>query len=151
MSDSELPHYADIDGAATTNNNNKDETTAAEDTSLFKYLYTRWTIRPFPYKPPAKDEGNPLYGQAKAKPIEKSDVSLKLEFCFANPIYAAMSKAVAPKVAQLMVEAFERRAGELLGKEMEGEGQPKGREVERKEKRGSLDGVVGGGGWEQTP
>lgn len=123
----------------------------AEDTSLFKYLYTRWTIRPFPYKPPAKDQRNPLHGEAKADAVEKSDVNLKLEFCFANPIYAAMSRAVAPKVAQLMVEAFEKRVVELLGKEREGEGQPVGREVERKEKRGSLDGVTEGGGMEQGP
>ena len=39
---------------------------------------------------------------------------LKLDFQFSNPVYAALSKAVAPKVAGVMIEAFEVRARKLL-------------------------------------
>jgi coenzyme Q-binding protein COQ10 len=37
-----------------------------------------------------------------------------LNFQFSSPIYAALSKAVAPKVAGMMIEAFEVRARTLL-------------------------------------
>jgi coenzyme Q-binding protein COQ10 len=39
---------------------------------------------------------------------------LSIEFKFSNPVYAGLSNAVAPKVADVMIEAFERRARELL-------------------------------------
>jgi coenzyme Q-binding protein COQ10 len=39
---------------------------------------------------------------------------LTLDFQFSNPIYAALGKAVAPKVAGIMIEAFEIRARKLL-------------------------------------
>lgn len=45
---------------------------------------------------------------------EKTQVSLALEFAFANPIYTALSAGVAPKVAELMVKAFEERVHLLL-------------------------------------
>lgn len=41
-------------------------------------------------------------------------VSLVVEFSFANPMYAALSGGVAPKVAEYMVKAFERRVQEVL-------------------------------------
>ncbi|KAI9794842.1 MAG: hypothetical protein M1816_002970 [Peltula sp. TS41687] len=133
--DADLPHYADIPNPAADPAGGAAATAAAaaaEDTRLFKYLYSRWTIRPFPYKPPPAaavkgdgqaEGGNPMHAEAEARPVEKSDVSLKLEFCFADPLYAAMSRAFAPRVAQVMVEAFEKRAGELLGREGDGGGQ----------------------------
>lgn len=37
-----------------------------------------------------------------------------IEFQFSNPIYAALSQAIAPKVAGIMIEAFEVRARKLL-------------------------------------
>ena len=117
-------------------------TSVATETSFFKYLFTRWTIRPFPYKPPAQTE-NPLHGSAKAPAIEKSDVNLKLEFRLTNPVYAAMSKAVAPKIATTMIEAFERRAQALLDADPRS-----GRSRERRE--GSLEGVIPGKGMQQT-
>lgn len=39
---------------------------------------------------------------------------LTIEFQFANPLYTALSKAVAPQVAPKMIEAFEKRARKLL-------------------------------------
>jgi len=42
------------------------------------------------------------------------DVSLHVEFAFANPLYAVVGGAVAPTVAGVMVDAFEKRASEVL-------------------------------------
>lgn len=79
------------------------------------HLLTRWTLKPYPYKPPPTDalhadsthknlEGtNPMPGQ------EKTEVNLAIEFQFSNPLYAALSSAAAPKVAEKMIEAFENR------------------------------------------
>ena len=41
-------------------------------------------------------------------------IELALEFRFKNPMYAALSQGVAPKVAEAMVKAFEERVGSLL-------------------------------------
>lgn len=41
-------------------------------------------------------------------------IQLSLEFQFANPMYAALSAAVAPKVADAMVKAFEERVRRVL-------------------------------------
>jgi coenzyme Q-binding protein COQ10 len=43
-----------------------------------------------------------------------TQVRLDLEFAFANPLYATLSAAAAPKVADLMVKAFEERVDALL-------------------------------------
>ncbi|KAI9884642.1 MAG: hypothetical protein M1823_003562 [Watsoniomyces obsoletus] len=122
-----------------------------------KYLFTRWSLKPFPYKPPSREE-NPLYGKAEAPPIERTDVSLELRFQFQNPVYAAMSQAVAGKVAGNMVEAFAKRAREVLGepgnekvqqggKSMEGDsakGLQKGEETEASRQIGTTttEGVI---------
>ncbi|KAF2630811.1 hypothetical protein BU25DRAFT_408086 [Macroventuria anomochaeta] len=45
---------------------------------------------------------------------KETRIELKLEFAFANPIYAALSAGAAPKVAEAMVKAFEERVGGLL-------------------------------------
>ena len=74
--------------------------------SLFTHLLTRWTIRPSPH--------NALPREGGALVKERTEVNLDIKFQFANPIYAALSKAVAPKVAGMMIEAFEERARKLL-------------------------------------
>jgi coenzyme Q-binding protein COQ10 len=45
---------------------------------------------------------------------DQTQVSLAVEFAFANPMYAALSGGVAPKVAEFMIKAFEKRVQELL-------------------------------------
>ena len=45
---------------------------------------------------------------------DQTQVSLAVEFAFANPMYAALSGGVAPKVAEFMIKAFERRVQDLL-------------------------------------
>lgn len=44
----------------------------------------------------------------------QTKIELSLEFRFANPMYAALSAGVAPKVADAMVKAFEERVRGLL-------------------------------------
>ncbi|KAF3038816.1 hypothetical protein E8E12_005856 [Didymella heteroderae] len=44
-------------------------------------------------------------------------IELALEFQFANPVYAALSQGVAPKVAEAMVRAFEERVRGLLSED----------------------------------
>ena len=54
------------------------------------------------------------WGRGRAR-----DMKLHLEFQFRNPLYAALSNAIGPTIAKAMVEAFEKRAEEIL--EPEGE------------------------------
>lgn len=53
-----------------------------------------------------------------------------------------MSKAVAPRVGSMIIEAFERRARQLLGPPREGT---------PSEKVGTVEGVLGGEGVGQSP
>jgi len=79
---------------------------AVED-GILTHLLTRWTVRDFPYKPPPEESaGHP------AK--EHTQVSLTIEYQFSNPMYSAMSGAVADKVAGAMIEAFEGRVEAIL-------------------------------------
>ncbi|KAF1920089.1 dehydrase and lipid transport-domain-containing protein [Ampelomyces quisqualis] len=64
------------------------------DNGLLRHLRSKWTI---------KDLGR-----------DKTGVSLALEFAFTNPFYAALSGGVAPKVADVMIKAFEQRVVALL-------------------------------------
>jgi len=85
--------------------------TAGLANDIFKSLSTRWTIKPFHYKPPS---GRPQTDNATHPARDQTEVNLVIEFQFSNPIYAALSQAVAPKVAGIMIEAFEVRARKLL-------------------------------------
>ncbi|KAF2134225.1 hypothetical protein P153DRAFT_307217 [Dothidotthia symphoricarpi CBS 119687] len=66
----------------------------AGDVALLTHLRSKWTIEEL-----GKD---------------KTEVTLALEFAFANPLYAALSGGAAPKVADRMIRAFEERVGSLL-------------------------------------
>ena len=79
--------------------------------AIFQSLRTRWTVKPFHYKPPT---GHPQTDKTVHPARDQTEVHLTLNFQFSNPIYAALSKAVAPKVAGMMIEAFEVRARRLL-------------------------------------
>ena len=85
--------------------------TRAEANSLFQSISARWTVKPFHYKSPS---GHPQTEKTEHPAREQTEVHLNLDFRFSNPIYAALSKAVAPKVAGIMIEAFEVRARKLL-------------------------------------
>ena len=68
-----------------------------KESEVFRSLKNRWSLK-------------------ELKGGEGTQVDLDIEFEFWNPMYAAMSGAVAEKVAPRMVEAFEKRAREMLGK-----------------------------------
>ncbi|ESZ93664.1 hypothetical protein SBOR_5969 [Sclerotinia borealis F-4128] len=78
---------------------------------IFQSLNTRWTLNPFHYQPPT---GQPQTDKTELEAREQTEVLLSIEFQFANPLYTALSKAVAPQVAPKMIEAFELRARKLL-------------------------------------
>jgi coenzyme Q-binding protein COQ10 len=79
--------------------------------NIFKSLSTKWTVKPFHYKPPS---GRSQMDNAIHPARDQTEVHLGIEFQFSNPVYAGLSKAVAPKVAGVMIEAFERRAKRML-------------------------------------
>ncbi|KAF7514948.1 hypothetical protein G7054_g14868 [Neopestalotiopsis clavispora] len=68
----------------------------------FSSLVTRWTVRPLERKTTTGEEW--------------SQVDLSIKFQFVNPLFAAVSSAVADKVAPIMVEAFEKEARRALGR-----------------------------------
>ncbi|KAI2641832.1 hypothetical protein GGS26DRAFT_20996 [Hypomontagnella submonticulosa] len=71
---------------------------------VFKSLVTRWTVRPA--ERATRDD---------RFQHEWSDVRLSIKYQFANPLYMAVSSAVADKVAPVMVEAFVEQARRILG------------------------------------
>lgn len=85
------------------------------NTSIFTSLLSRWTLREFPFKPPPPDGSPPQEGLASKPSEPRTEVGLVIEVQFASPMYAALSQAAAPKVAGIMIEAFEKRAREVLG------------------------------------
>lgn len=70
----------------------------ATSNAIFKRMATRWTIK-------SQD--------SVASP--QTLVNLDIEFQFSNPVFGAVSKAVAPKLAEVMIEAFQKRARSVLG------------------------------------
>lgn len=84
----------------------------AGPSSPLQMLRTQWTISSFPYKPAPGDSGNAEALEKK----EMSDVHLKIEYKFNNKVYEMMSQAVSSVVADKMMDAFEKRAQDLLGK-----------------------------------
>lgn len=87
----------------------------AQDTAVMAHLLTRWTLKPYPYKPPPHDALHPTSHQKNVETTNplpaqpKTEVNLTIEFQFSNPLYAALSSAAAPKVADKMIAAFEKR------------------------------------------
>lgn len=74
---------------------------------IFEKCRTLWTVT-------GVDGGN---GATEKKGVGQSEVSLEIEFAFKNPMYAALSAAVMPKVAGVMMRKFEERAAEVLRRE----------------------------------
>ncbi|KAH8167722.1 hypothetical protein CIB48_g510 [Xylaria polymorpha] len=80
------------------------------DEGVFKTLVTRWTVTPVIPDKSGQD--------GVVRPGRKgdwSDIDLNIRFQFANPLYGAVSSAVADKIAPIMIEAFVKRAKKVLG------------------------------------
>ncbi|KAI9648670.1 Coenzyme Q-binding protein coq10, mitochondrial [Ciborinia camelliae] len=84
---------------------------AAAANGIFQSLNTRWSLKPFRDQSPT---GQPQTDKPEHGAREQTEVHLTIEFQFANPLYTALSKAVAPQIAPKMIEAFELRARKLL-------------------------------------
>lgn len=69
---------------------------------VFEELKTRWTLTDVPT-------------HAEQGTGSRTEVQLKIDARFKNALLGALSQAAAPKVADLVMEAFERRAREVLG------------------------------------
>ncbi|KAL4928282.1 ubiquinone-binding COQ10-like protein [Aspergillus undulatus] len=65
------------------------------DEGIFEYLSTRWELVP---------EGK-----------NRTTVKLEIRFAFKSQLYASMFSAVEGQMAGIMIEAFERRVGEVCG------------------------------------
>ncbi|KAF2710535.1 hypothetical protein K504DRAFT_264734 [Pleomassaria siparia CBS 279.74] len=68
------------------------------ESGLLTHLRSRWTIE----------------GLGKRGGKEETEVTLSLEYAFANPLYSTLSAGAAPKVADLMIKAFEERVKSQL-------------------------------------
>lgn len=88
--------------------------------TVLSELLTKWTLRPYHYKPPpasalSADSTHKNHEETSDIPgQEKTEVSLTIQFKFGNPVYAALSQATAPKVADKMIEAFEKRVKAIV-------------------------------------
>ncbi|GAD93480.1 sreptomyces cyclase/dehydrase family protein [Paecilomyces variotii No. 5] len=74
----------------------KKENIPGADEGIFEYLDTRWQLMPL--------EGG-----------EKTKVQLDIRFKFRNQFHATMMSAVEGQMAQVMIEAFEKRIREVVG------------------------------------
>jgi coenzyme Q-binding protein COQ10 len=89
-----------LDASDIAHHNPPDISSAAQD-GVMTHLLTRWSVQEVDEK--------------------STRVALDIEFQFANPMYAAMSSAVAGRVADVMIEAFEGRVRAVMeGREKEG-------------------------------
>ena len=132
-------HYPDADL------DNPSPNPEAAGNAMFTSLLTTWRLREFPYKPAPDGHANVFDKSPDAPPVPQTEVDLSIEVQFASPVYAALSKAAAPKVAGVLMESFVKRAREVLGEET---GRP-GQDAEKAEKvegDSALEGAVGGEG-----
>ena len=111
---SKLPHYfANHDDRSVEHDADNDKSSG--NRSIFTSLLTRWTFKEFPFKPAPPAGQTPQEGTASAPSSPRTEVGLVVEVRFASAVYSALSQAAAPKVAGLMIGAFERRVGAVLG------------------------------------
>ncbi|KAI9879820.1 MAG: hypothetical protein M1830_007002 [Pleopsidium flavum] len=126
------------------------ESANAEGNAMFTSLLTTWRLREFPFKPPPPEgKHGALDSSQGASPVPQTEVNLSIEVQFASPVYAALSKAAAPKVAGVLIDAFEKRAKEVLGKERERPGQS-AEKAEKVEQDSGLEGAIGGTGMRES-
>lgn len=87
----------------------------SRNANVLTHLMTRWTLRPFHYKPgPTAAQGPPQQNTSPIAARPQTEVTLVIDYAFANPVYGALSAAAAPKVADKMIQAFETRVKSML-------------------------------------
>lgn len=82
----------------------------ANNHPLFERLVTAWRIE-------VPKDAREVEGKVEedTRPGEqRSLVHLDIEYQFANPVYGALSQAVLPKVADQIIQAFEKHAEQVL-------------------------------------
>lgn len=79
--------------------------------SIFQYLRTKWTLKPY-QNSNTTTNSQMIVQQQYLK--HQTQVNLNIEFKFQNPLYMLMSEGYTPKVARMMIEAFQKRAYDLL-------------------------------------
>ena len=88
--------------------------------SAIKSLRARWTVKAVEKEEEEEAGGGGKSGETVSGGCISSDsgtlIKFEIEYAFANAIYEAMGAAFAPKVAGMVVEAFEKRAKFLLGR-----------------------------------
>lgn len=103
----DLAHY---EGLTKEEKEEEEEEEGYYDTGgVFSSLMTRWTLRQLP-----STSGREGIFSQEDKPRMGTEVDLAIDVEFASPAYAALSQAAAPKMADIMIEAFEKRARSLL-------------------------------------
>lgn len=91
--------------------------------SVMKRLSTTWQLKPFPYKPPPASATSPDTSHKNTQETssepghERTEVSLSIDYEFANPVYAALSAATSGVVADKMIGAFEKRVRDVVAKD----------------------------------
>lgn len=127
LAEEDIAHHrvtAAVGGAAGGETGVKEQEQEQEEavrTELLTHLLTRWTVRPLPCTPSPTTSAQ---GET-ARSREQTEVSLAIEFQFANPIYGTLSAGAAPKVAEMMIRAFEERVKNVLeGRSDEGKSGP---------------------------
>lgn len=87
---------------------------------VMSFIQTRWSLRPYHYKPPPASAMRPEtahknHDETSPEPAQdKTEVSLSIDFQFANPMYAAMGQVAVPKAAEKMIDAFEKRVKAVM-------------------------------------
>lgn len=86
----------------------------ATENSIFSLLKARWVIDGVEVMSGDGARGAGAGGRESKGDEGRSEVHLEIEYKFANILYATLSEAVMPKVAGKIIEAFERRANDVL-------------------------------------
>ena len=81
--------------------------------SAIKSLKARWTLTPVEDMVEKGKSGAKMIEDHASQPQE-TVIKLEINYAFTNAIYEAMGARYAPKVAGMIVEAFEKRAKFLL-------------------------------------
>ncbi|KAK8845625.1 hypothetical protein IAR55_006341 [Kwoniella newhampshirensis] len=101
--------------------------TASNQTPIFKSLITTWSFTPASSLSPHPSTSSAHTQSPAATRVPNSTtpsdpnvgptlLTIDLAFAFLNPLHRIASQAVLPKVADKMVEAFEKRCMEVWGK-----------------------------------